>query len=217
MAKKLFICFLLFVVFIGSQMLFSQTRLPEHQFAEGNWRLSGDRLYQNNTNAGLAKVNIKIPQRGVMTYNFNVRFEGGMEDLHGGFGIHVFADSVFPRKSWGCGNSYLLWLNYDADPVSKDIPRGLSAQVYKSVSHSRMHLIKSLDLSAYAYLIENAGPDTLLPVTLMVNGNTGIVRIANPLDPASFFVLDLDTDRILRGDWIALRTNGMAATFGLPK
>ena len=160
---------------------------------------------------------IKMPQRGVMTYSFNVRFEGGMEDLHGGFGIHVFANSVFPRKSWGTGNSYLLWLNYDAYPISKDIPRGLSVQVYKSVSHSRMHLIKSLDLNAYAYLIENAGPDTLLPVTLIVNGNTGIVRIANPLDPASFFVLDLDTDRILRGDWIALRTNGMAASFGLPK
>ncbi len=217
MTKKLFVCFFLFLVFIGSQMLFSQTPLPEHQFAEGDWKLSGDRLYQNDTLAGLAKVNIKMLQRGVMTYSFNVRYEGGMEDLHGGFGIHVFADSVFPRKSWGCGNSYLLWLNYDAAPVSKDIPKGFSAQVYKSVSHSRMNLIKSVDLSRYEYLLDNAGPGTLIPVTIVVNGNTGMVRIANPVDPGSFFVLDLNTDKILRGDWIALRTNGIAVSFGLPE
>lgn len=214
MKKKLFLCVLVMIALTGLQMLFADSHLPYHQFAEGDWTLKGDRLYQNDKDAGLAKVNIKIPQDGTMKYSFNVRYEGGMADLHGGFGIHVFADSVYPKKSWGCDNSYLFWLNYDANPLSKSIPRGLSAQVYKSSSHSRMNLVESIDLNKYASIIENAGPDTLLPITIIINGKTGVVRISNPMNPDSFITFTLDIDKALQGNWIALRTNGMAASFG---
>ena len=214
MTKKIILFVVITIAFIGLQTLFADGHLPYHQFGEGDWKLKGDRLYQKDTDAGLAKVNIKIPQQGTMKYSFNVRYEGGMRDLHGGFGIHVFADSVYPKKSWGCGKSYLLWLNYDANPVSKSIPRGLSAQLYKSTSHSRMHLVNSIDLNKYAYIIENAGPDTLLPITIIVNGRTGVVRIDNPMNPNSYIIFGLDIDKALRGNWIALRTNGMAASFG---
>jgi len=215
MNRKIVLCVILVMALTGFQTIFADGHLPYHQFAEGDWELRGERLYQNDIDAGLAKVNIKIPQQGKMKYSFNVRYEGGMRDLHGGFGIHVFADSVYPKKSWGCGESYLLWLNYDADPVSKSIPRGLSAQLYKSVSHSRMQLISSIDLNKYASVIENAGPNTLLPITIIVNGRTGAVRIYNPLNPTSFITFDLDIDKALSGSWIALRTNGIAASFGM--
>lgn len=209
------------VVLIGmmllctGQFVFSQSALPEHQFAAGNWDLRGNRLYQNDTEYGLAKVNIKVPQSGTMRYRFNARFEGGLEDMHGGFGIHIFADSVYPRASWGCGNSYLLWLNFDADPVSGDIPPGLSAQVYHSYSHSYMELMKSVDLNSYGYILDNASMDTVLPVDIIANGNTGEVRIKNPLNDSTYFTMNLKNTKPLKGSWIALRTNGMAASFGM--
>ncbi|MFP4564753.1 MAG: hypothetical protein ACLFRY_15745, partial [Spirochaetia bacterium] len=178
------------------------------------WRIRGNRLYQNDSGAGLAKVNIRVPQRGIVRYEFNVRLEGGAEDLHGGFGLHIFADSVYPRASWGTDKSYLLWLNYDANPVSKDIPRGLSAQVYKSRSHSYMELVSSVDLNDYAYLLEEISSDTVVPVRVIVNGNTGTVRIMDPFDRETYYSFSLGTRGRLEGDWVALRTNGIAASFG---
>ena len=100
--------------------LSAQIQLPEHTFAtgnsSGNWTISGGRVYQNDANARLAKVNIRAPQSGSMLYEFTVRYEGGSEDGHGGFGIHLFGDTVVNTVSWGSGNSYLLWLNYDENP-----------------------------------------------------------------------------------------------------
>ncbi len=217
MTKKTTLALCVCVLFVCTgQAVFSQTQLPEHQFAVGEWKLMGGRLYQNDEEHGLAKANIKISQERIMRYRFNARFEGGMEDMHGGFGIHVFADSVTPRISWGCGQSYLLWLNFDANPISDDIPRGLSAQVYKSYSHSYMELLASVDLNEYITIVENATPDTVLPIDIIVNGNTGEVRVANPLRAHSYFRFYLGNEKRLQGNWIALRTNGLAASFGLP-
>lgn len=216
MSKKSTLVLLIGVMLICTgQFVFSQSVLPEHQFAAGKWDLKGNRLYQNDTEHGLAKINIKVPQSGRMRYRFNARFEGGLEDMHGGFGIHIFADSVYPRASWGSGNSYLLWLNFDANPVLDEIPRGLSAQVYRSYSHSYMELMKSVDLNRYGYILDNASMDAFLPIDIIVNGNTGEVRIKNPLSDSTYFTMDLRNTRPLRGSWIALRTNGMAASFGL--
>lgn len=217
MSKKIaFLLISAIVLFTAGTSVYSETVLPEHQFAVGNWKIAGNRLYQYDAEQGLAKANIKIPQERTMRYRFNVRFEGGMEDMHGGFGIHVFADSATSRASWGCGKSYLLWLNFDADPVLQEIPRGLSAQVYKSYSHSYMELVENVDLNKYAYILENASVDTVLPIDIVVNGVTGEVRVANPLQENYYFVLNLGNTSSLKGNWIALRTNGMAASFGLP-
>lgn len=187
--------------------------LPEYQFAQGEWALIGDRLYQMDSDDPLAKVNIQIPQKGSMVYEFNVRYEGGAEDLHGGFGLHVFADSAHPRKSWGSGKSYLLWLNYDSNPVSDDIPAGFSAQVYKSVSHTRMDLVKSIDLNRYAYLLTPSNLDLKVPAKIVVNGDTGMVKVYSPMDPNYYFYFYLD-DKAMEGDWIALRSNGLSLSFG---
>jgi hypothetical protein len=132
--------------------LFAQVNLPEYRFASGNWSLSGQYLYQNDAKAGLAKMNARAPQSGPMLYEFDAKYENGAEDGHGGFGLHIFVDSAFNAASWGAGNSYLLWLNYDENPISKDIPKGLSAQVYRSHSNSWMQLVQSYDLNRYANL-----------------------------------------------------------------
>ena len=194
---------------------FAQMKLPEYQAAVGNWALSGNRLYQNSAAEPLAKVNIRIPQKDRMVYEFNARYEQGAEDGHGGFGIHLFADSVHPGESWGNGKSYLLWLNYDANPKSKDIPKGFSAQIYRSVSNREMQLVKSVDLNAYSYLVTPAVLKNAIPIKLWVDSATGDIRFYDPTDSNRYFYANLGKDFPKSGNWIALRTNGMKMSFGL--
>jgi hypothetical protein len=209
----------LFLVVVGmASMLYAQNQIPAYRFASGNWRLAGERMYQNDANARLAKVNFTVPQNGPMIYEFNARYESGAEDGQGGFGIHIFADSVIDRASWGTGNSYLLWLNYDENPVTQGIPRGLSAQVYRSYTHSWMELVESIDLNEYAYLLTDENLSAPVPVKMWVNGNSGEVRISDPRDPdlLDYFYFYLDAKDIpLKGDYVALRTNGMNLSFAM--
>ncbi|GHV34085.1 hypothetical protein AGMMS4952_26400 [Spirochaetia bacterium] len=101
------IVFFLFAVGITFSV-YAQNQIPEYRFAAGRWGFTGDRLFQNDAGARLAKVNFKVPQSGSMLYEFNIRYEGGAEDGHGGVGIHVFSDTAYNGASWGCGKSYLL-------------------------------------------------------------------------------------------------------------
>jgi hypothetical protein len=211
---KRFIGFLL--VFSAAASLFAQVQLPEHHFAAGSWVLSGDRLYQNDARSGLAKVNIRAPQQGPMVYEFAVRYESGAEDGHGGFGVHVFDDRVYNGPSWGSGNSYLLWLNYDEKPVTRGIPSGLSAQVYRSYTNSRMELVRSVDLNQFVPLLTAENLSYPVPLKLVIDGNTGEVRAYDPTDASgsTYYYFYIDSKELpLRGDWIALRTNGIRLSF----
>ena len=208
---------ILFLMVLGLALpVFAQVNLPEHYFASGSWRLIGDRLYQTDASARLAKVNMRIPQSGPMIYEFNVRYEGGIENGHGGFGIHVFVDGVYHRASWGSGTSYLFWLNYDENPVKPGIPRGFSAQVYRSYSSSRMDLLETYDLNEFDYLLthENWAINSV-PIKIWANGDTGEVRVYDPTDPdfEDYYYTFMPT-RNFRGNWISLRTNGLSLSFG---
>ena len=212
---KRFVLFL--AVLFTAVALFAQVPLPEHQFASGEWRWVGNRLFQNDANARLAKMNLYAPQSGPMIYEFNVRYEGGLEDGHGGFGLHVFMDQPHPRASWGAGRSYLLWLNYDENPVTPGFPRGFTAQIYRSLSNTQMELVESFDLN---WALDFLTWDDLLhpvPVKIWIDGNTGEIRVYDPSDPALEFYWFFYVRRNLplRGDWIALRTNGIRLSFGL--
>ncbi|MDR2534713.1 MAG: hypothetical protein LBD29_01610 [Treponema sp.] len=206
-----------FVLVIGTAVGLVAQQLPEHYFASGSWSIQGDRVYQNDANARIAKVNIRAPQSGSMLYDFNARYEAGAEDGQGGFGIHIFADSAFNGPSWGAGSSYLLWLNYDEKPLNNSgIPAGLSGQVYRSYSNTRMDLLYSVDLNQYADLLT---PDNLAyPVSfrIWVNGDTGEVRIYDPTDPyfSTYYYFNVDKKDIpLKGDWVVVRTNGIKLSF----
>ena len=195
-------------------LVFAQADLPEHRFVSGRWALSGDRLYQNDENARLAKVNIRVPQEGAMIYEFDARYEGGAEDGHGGFGFHVFVDAPHNNVSWGAGQSYLIWLNYDEKPLIKDIPAGLSAQIYRSVSNSQMDLIQSYNLNEYADLLTYENLAEPIPFKIIVNGNTGEVQVYDPTENNEYYyVLNLGNRTPLRGNWLVLRTNGMRVSF----
>jgi hypothetical protein len=206
-----------FLLVIGmAASLFAQVQLPEHRFVSGDWSEVNNRLYQNDAKARLAKVNIKAPQTGPMIYEFNARYEAGAEDGHGGFGLHLFVDNVYNSPSWGNGKSWLLWLNYDEKPGSSSIPKGLSAQVYRSYSNSRMDLIQSIDLNQYVSLLTPENLAYPVPFRIWVNGDTGEVRVYDPTDPdlSSYFYFFIDKKDIpLKGEWVVLRTNGIKLSF----
>jgi hypothetical protein len=211
--------FVFFILVTGIAMsIFAQVEVPEYTFASGSWRFTGSRLYQNDAGARLAKVNFKAPQSGPMLYSFNLRYEGGGEDSHGGVGIHIFMDRAINRASWGAGKSYLLWLNYDKKPRSKDIPVGLSAQIYRSVSNSRMELISSIPLTNFEPFLTKENLASPITFRIIANGDTGEVRIYDPTDPNNkryyYFFID-KKDLPLKGNYVALRTNGIKLSFAL--
>jgi len=210
---------LFFVAACLASFVYGQSNsIPSYQAASGRWAESGNRLYQNDANARLAKINIRAPQSGPMIYEFNARYESGAEDGHGGFGLHVFGDRSYNSASWGSGNSYLLWLNYDENPVNRNIPRGLSAQVYHSSTNSRMDLVESVNLNEYAPLLTQDNLASPVPFRIIVDGSTGEVRVYDPTDSALqsyryFYISGKEVP--IKGDWVALRTNGIRLSFAL--
>jgi len=210
---------LIFLALIcAAATLFAQVPLPEHQFAAGRWGFVGSRLQQSDAKSGLAKFNMRVPQSGAMQYEFTAKYEDGLQDGHGGFGIHIFGDSAYNGASWGAGNSYLLWLNYDENPVTPGFIKGFSAQVYRSRSNSVMDLVQSFDLNQYLPYITWDDLRYPVPIRIVVYGDTGEVRVYDPTDPDWtyywFFFLDR-RDVPLRGNWISLRTNGASVSFGM--
>lgn len=198
--------------------VYAQMQIPKYFVASGNWSLSGGRLYQNDAKARLAKVNFMVPQNETMVYEFNARYEDGAQDGHAGFGLHVFADSSYNGPSWGNGKSYLLWLNYDENPANKNIPRGFSAQVYRSYTNSRMELVDSIDLNEYTYLLSDENLAYPIPFRIMVDNRTGEVRVYDPTDSDQlryFYFYINSRDLPLKGNWVALRTNGVKLSFAL--
>jgi hypothetical protein len=196
--------------------LYAQNQIPEYSFASGRWGFTGGRLFQNDNAARLAKVNFRVPQSGAMEYEFNVRYEGGAEDGHGGVGIHLFSDTAYGNASWGCGKSYLLWLNYDEKPLNRNIPSGLSAQVYRSYTNSRMELVQSVSLKDYEQFLTAENLNSPVPVKIEVYGNTGEIRVYDPTDNGQYYQVTMNSQDVpLKGDWVALRTNGLQASFGM--
>jgi hypothetical protein len=197
--------------------VFSQAFMPEFNTAAGKWSFVDGRLYQDDATARLTKINFRIPQTGPMLYEFNVKYEGGVEDGHGGFGIHLFAENVDTRASWGSGDSYLLWLNYDEKPSDPKIPVGLSAQIYRSYNYWDMRLIDSIDLNEY---FENViyDMDEYVQVTIWMDGDTGEIRVYDPADEtgATYYYYGIDEKDLPRkGSWVTLRTNGVKLSFGM--
>jgi hypothetical protein len=213
MKRTVFVLALVLLVALTSA--FSQVNLPDHRFVSGKWGVSGNRLYQNDEKAGLAKMNMRAPQEGLMLYEFSARYEGGAEDGHGGFGLHVFVDSAYNEVSWGSGQSYLLWLNYDEKPLSRNIPAGLSAQVYHSIDNSTMELVDSFDLNDYADLLSDENLAEPVFFKILVDGDTGVVDVYDPtVDDNSYYRMNLNiNNRPLKGNWVVLRTNGMKMSF----
>ncbi|MDR2783522.1 MAG: hypothetical protein LBB48_06765 [Treponema sp.] len=210
--------FILFLLAIGvAATAFAQNDLPEYQFAVGTWEIIEGRVFQKDAATRLAKANVKVPQSGAMLYEFDVRYESGLEDGQGGFGVHIFADNAIKRPSWGVGKSWLLWLNYDKNPLKNSgIQAGLSGQVYRSVNNSTMELVQSVDLNRYVPLFTQEGSPNLVSFKIYANGDTGEIRVYDPTDStgANYYYFTIDKKYLpLKGDWVVFRTNGVSLSF----
>jgi hypothetical protein len=122
----------------------------------GEWTIERGRLVQLNTDAGMARIDREVPQRGVYQIDFVIRYvDGGYKSMsdyragryHAGFGVHIgVQDPPLGGKSWGNNESYLLWLNLDTRQSTRRNASehyGFRAQVYESDSHVAMDLYRS--------------------------------------------------------------------------
>jgi hypothetical protein len=205
------VCLLLLIV---PAFLFSQDLGP-WKAAYGDWRMMGGRLVQMSTKAGMAQAYMPIKQSGVVQYEFDVRYVDGAMDGYAGFGVHVGIDRPHPRKSWGNGKSFLLWLTYDPKNYGGS---GVFAQAYKSVNASTMSLIHP----AKAYMVPssrlqgiylNRLSQYVLPVKIRVNYDTGWVKVWDPIIPNYFYRFWLG-ESVRNGAYISVRTNSLAVSFG---
>jgi len=190
--------------------------LPDPRPEWGEWSQKGDRLHQLDADTGIAKIHWEVPQEGQVLYEFNVRYESGaLSDGHGGFGIHIFVDDPARGFAWGDGNSYLLWVNYDENPGSDEIPAGLSAQIYKSTADDKMELLQSISLKSVENMLTAPMLKMNIPVKLLVDGSTGMAYIYDPMNMNLRYPFEIEIDEPMMGDWVALRTNGISLSFGL--
>ena len=212
------VVFLVILMLVGAAA-FAQTVVFEHTFtrsatlpnAHGDWEVKGGRLYQSDPDEYLAKINLMVAQAGEMQYEFDVRYEGGgFDDMTGGFGIHFFVDRAFEGKSWGNGNSFLLWLNYDPAPTYGG--KGFQAQVYKSTSATKMALVGEYDLNRFAYLLGTANMSVMIKARIKVNGDTGSVWVEDPTLPGYGYRIELG-EPLGAGNYVSLRTNSLALSF----
>ncbi len=202
----------------------AQTVLVEEGFtnsanwnaAAGDWKVRSGSFVQLDTKAGMARADRRVVQSGVMEYQFDVRYvDGGTQDYHGGFGIHIAVQNPAKAKAWGNGQSYLLWLNYDTRDVTKQkYPQhyGFRAQVYKSESSSRMQLLDRYNLSIPLELVKMDYLKMTFPVRLVVDTNTGLVKAYDPTDSSYYYYFYLDPAD-LKGSYISFRTNGVSISF----
>ncbi len=252
MRKTMFIA--IAVVILIAAPAFTQTVVERHNFSSmgqwvpgpGDWSVSGNRLHQNDPRAPLARVDKRLPQDGIYQIDFNIRYaDGGYrsdrdwqnQHFHAGFGVQVGVSNPPLRgRSWGLGESYLLWLNLDTRPETRrNAPEhyGFRAQVYESKSNIDMNLLRSseartllgselvsVDIAEalqreFGYRMNVADLEPFLyrdiPISIRINTRTGEIGVKDPTAPLRFF-FTVDP-AVLRGNYIALRTNSLAANF----
>jgi len=187
------------------------SRRTDASSSYGGWKTSGGRLQQSDVVNPLTKINFRVPQSGEMEYTFDVRYEGGgVEDRKAGFGLQVFVDKAHTGKSWGNGDSWLLWLNYDEKASYGG--KGFRAQVYRSKSDTNMVILEDYNVPLDDSVLTDAQLDTVVPAKIVVNGNTGEVKVWDPTVSNRYYRFYLP-EAPGRGSYVSLRTNSLAASF----
>lgn len=206
---------LLCVLFLAIPAFIFAQGLGSWGGAYGNWQLMDGRLVQLDTKAGMAQAYMKLPQSGVMQYEFDVKYVDGGQDGYAAFGVHIGIDRPAARKSWGNGKSFLLWLTYDPQVYGGS---GVYAQAYRSENNSTMGLLHT----AKAYMIP---PERLegidvrmldkydLPVKIKIDYSSGWVKVYDPVIPNYYYRFTLGGP-ITGGVYLAVRTSSLAASFG---
>jgi hypothetical protein len=211
--KRLFVLlcllFLLLPAFLFSQDMGGWTA------AYGDWKMVGDRLVQSSTKAGMAQAYMRLPQSGIMEYQFDVKYVDGGADMFGAFGFHIGIDSAAGGKSWGNGKSFLLWLTLDPKVYGGS---GVYGQAYYSEAHSIMDLVHgATDYQLPMDRLKDINLDRMamyaLPVRVRINYNTGDVKVWDPAIPKYYYRFNLGGP-VRGGNYISVRSNSLAVSFG---
>jgi hypothetical protein len=199
----------------------------------GSWSAKDGRLVQADIKDGETKCYIKVPQSGVMRYEFDVMYvDGGEQDGYGAFGFHAFVDSLIPSISWGNGNSYLFWVTFDPKAYGVDKVGGTAfyGQVYKSKTNIDMNLLPGkyshINIPALSpatgkpwmtwvypkgsYIIPN--PKAAVKVKIDVDADNGEAKIWDPVYTDFYYRVPLDKS-IKSGSYVILRTSSAAMSF----
>jgi hypothetical protein len=180
----------------------------------GDWQVKDGKLYQADSKEQMAVINIPCEQSGVMQYEFDVQYIGGIEDNYAGFGFHVFVSNPSTGRSWGDGTSGLLWLTWDLATYGP----GIFAQAYASTGPTQMGLYPPRDIKAGNNMplpVSYLKPEFVqysIPVKIVIDTRAGEIKVYDPMD-MNFFYRFKASLPITGGKYIALRTNSMAVAF----
>jgi hypothetical protein len=75
-----------------------------------------------------------------------------------------------------------------------------------------------MDLNDYLVYLDDETLNEEVPFRILVNGITGEVRVYDPTEDLEsvYFVFNIAKDELpLKGDWVALRSNGAKVSFAL--
>jgi hypothetical protein len=201
--------------------------------SNGTWAVRDGRLVQSDVAGAMTKCYIRVPQSGVMRYEFDVMYvTGGETDGYGAFGLHVFVDSLIPSKSWGNGKSTLFWVTFDPKAYGVNAQSGTAfyGQVYKSATNIDMNLYPGAyshvpipavspatggPWMTWVYPVGNYRiPNPLVPVKVKidVDTNAGEARVWDPVYTDYYYRVPLDRS-ITRGEYIVLRTSSVSMSF----
>jgi len=238
---KRFLALLVVGLVLSPFLVFAQT-LVDTSFASGlggwtgsngSWSVRDARLVQSDVAGAMTKAYLRVPQSGVMRYEFDVMYVGGAEqDGYGAFGIHVFADNIIPSKSWGNGKSILFWVTFDPKAYGVNPAAGTAfyGQVYKSTSDVDLNRYPG----AYSHIAIPAvspatggpwmtwvypqgnfripNPNVPVKVKIDVDANAGEAKVWDPVYTDFYYRVPLDTS-IKSGNYIVLRTSSVAMSF----
>jgi hypothetical protein len=193
---------------------FSSSSLPAGWMAvSGDWKVMNGKLYQLDTKERMAQLNIPAPQSGTVQYEFDLEYNGGAEDDYAGFGIHVIVDNPSRARSWGNGQSALLWVTWD--PRRYGAP-GLFAQAYASAGATDMTLYPRRDILKAGgdmpfptQYVKRQYLNATVPVKIVIDYNTGEMKVYDPLDMRYYYKFRASMPK-KSGRYFAFRTNSLS-------
>ena len=182
--------------------------------SSGTWTIRDGKLVQSDAREKIAHISRIVKQRSVVSFSFDLSYLSGLEDLYGGFGLHLSVDRPTGLRSWGQNRSVLLWISCDGAAYGTD---DFYLQVYRSFSPSRMEFA-GMTGGEYPLPADFLSPRALkaasadgasLRISCTIDGETGEGRLYSSLKPGWFVPFRIDP-LPQDGRYISLRTNSLS-------
>ncbi|RPJ08520.1 MAG: hypothetical protein EHM28_04060 [Spirochaetaceae bacterium] len=179
--------------------------------ASGNWQSRDNKLVQRDSSQTMALASRRAPQSGLLLYTFELTFLSGLEDGYAGVGIHICADSQAYGRSWGAGDSWLLWLTYDSAAYGS---RTFFGQIYRSRGPVAMDMLH--DGMRYPVSFTKNIEDTplslagkTLTIRIQVDTSTGQGLLHDPYQDGITYQFNIGGP-LHQGSFVTFRSNSLS-------